>query len=381
MLPVLRLTPFCANCYNSSLKCLISRSHALALPAATYHSIIHGDRRGVGAAVVRAGLWWARGPYGVGVWVRNRLFDRGYSHAIRVPVPVVSIGNLTLGGTGKTPCVEYVARFYRDLGYQTAILSRGYGSTGAMNDEAMVLEENLLEVPHLQGRDRVELAMTAVQELESEVLVLDDGFQHRRLARDLDIVLLDATRSVQDEYLFPRGLLREPISELRRASVIMLTRCDQVEADSVARQQAFIESRFPGKPIVQAVHAPIELLGTDGVTASLEDVADRPVAAFCGIGNPEAFRRTVTDLGGKIIAFRTFPDHHPYTRDDVDELQRWAAQLPPDGLVLTTQKDFVKLRTLELGERPLWAVRVGLKLLTGEAAFQERLRSVIPVSS
>ena len=353
----------------------------LALPVAMYHSIIRGERRGVGAAVVRAGLWWARGPYGVGVWVRNRLFDRGYSQAIRVPVPVVSIGNLTLGGTGKTPCVEYVARFYRDLGYQTAILSRGYGSIGAMNDEAMVLEENLLEVPHLQGIDRVELAMTAVQELESEVLVLDDGFQHRRLARDLDIVLLDATRSVQHEYLFPRGLLREPISELRRASVIMLTRCDQADSQAVAEQQAFIESRFPGKPIVNAIHAPIELLGTDGRTASQEEVAGRPIAAFCGIGNPEAFRRTLLDLGANITAFRTFADHHPYTRDDVAELQHWAKQLPPDGLVLTTQKDFVKLRTPELGARPLWAVRVGLKLLMGEAAFHELLQSVVPVSS
>ena len=121
-------------------------------------------------------------PYSIGVWGRNKLFDLGWKKSQRAAVPVVSVGNLTLGGTGKTPCVEYVAGFYRHHEYRVAILSRGYGAEGGRNDEAMLLEENLPDVPHLQDRDRVALAVTAVEELESEVLVLDDGFQHRRLA-------------------------------------------------------------------------------------------------------------------------------------------------------------------------------------------------------
>ena len=164
-----------------------------------FHALIRGDARGPGAALARAGLWWARLPYGAGAWTRNRLFDLGLRKPTRVPVPVVSVGNLTLGGTGKTPCVEFVAGFYRDLGLSVALLSRGYGADAGRNDEAMVLEENLPDVPHLQGADRVGLAATAVEELESEVLVLDDGFQHRRLGRDLDVVLIDATRPLHRE--------------------------------------------------------------------------------------------------------------------------------------------------------------------------------------
>jgi tetraacyldisaccharide 4'-kinase len=158
-----------------------------------FHALVRGERRGPLASLARLGLWGASWPYRLGVRVRNGLFDRGWKTVHRVPVPVVSVGNLTLGGTGKTPFVEYVARFYRDLGVRVAILSRGYGSDAGRNDEAMVLEENLPDVPHLQDRDRVALANTAVEELEAELLILDDGFQHRRLHRDLDIVLIDAT--------------------------------------------------------------------------------------------------------------------------------------------------------------------------------------------
>ena len=145
--------------------------------------MLAGERRGLGAALQRSGLRVASGPYGWAVAIRNGLFDHGWKVAEHAGVPVVSVGNLTVGGTGKTPCVEYVARFFRQQDRRVAILSRGYGSEQGPNDEALVLEENLPDVPHLQGADRVALAQTAVEELESEVLVLDDGFQHRRLWR------------------------------------------------------------------------------------------------------------------------------------------------------------------------------------------------------
>lgn len=342
-----------------------------------FHAMTRGETRGPAAALARAGLWWARLPYGAAVWARNRAFDRGWKKAVRVPVPVVSVGNLTLGGTGKTPVVEHVARFYRDLGLAVAVLSRGYGSAAGPNDEAMVLEENLPDVPHLQGRDRVELATTAVHELESEVLVLDDGFQHRRLARDLDVVLADTTRPLTDEHLFPRGLLREPLDGLRRAGVIVLTRCDQAGPESVARQREWLARRFPDKSIATAVHAPVGLVGVGEQTASVEELRGKPVGAFCGIGNPDAFRRTLADLGANVAAFRTFPDHHPYKRIDVDDLCAWALTLPADAVIATTQKDFVKLRLPDLGDRPLWAVRVGVQFLDGEPALYERLRLAV----
>ena len=197
-----------------------------------YRALVAGQTRGFWPECQRAGLWLASVPYGLAMRVRNRLYQSGWKKSFRAPVPVVSVGNLTLGGTGKTPCVEYVARLYRQHELRVAILSRGYGSSGGRNDEAMVLEDNLPDVPHLQGADRVALAMTAVEELESEVLLLDDGFQHRRLQRDVDIVLVDATNPWGHDHLFPRGLLREPPASLRRAGVVMLTRCDQVTTTS-----------------------------------------------------------------------------------------------------------------------------------------------------
>ncbi len=341
-----------------------------------FHAIVRGERRGVGATLARAGLWWMRWPIGLGVAVRNRAFDRGWSKATRVPVPVVCVGNLTLGGTGKTPCVEYVARFYRGLDKQVAILSRGYGVNAGPNDEAMVLEENLPDVPHLQGRDRVALAMTAVEELESEVLVLDDGFQHRRLARDVDIVLVDASRPIDREYLFPRGLLREPVSSLKRAGAIVLTRVDQVEQDSVDRQREWLAKRFPQTMIATAIHAPVELRSMAG-PESVTHLRGRTVGAFCGLGNPGAFRRTLDDLGANVTEFRTYPDHHNYVRADVESLREWAAKLPAGAEIATTQKDQVKLQLAELAGRPVWAVRIGLQFRTGEAELQARLVSAI----
>src|SRR5262249_43603746 len=153
------------------------------------------------------GLWALSLVYGAAIRLRNLCYDRGWRRSYRAPIPVISVGNLTVGGTGKTPCVEYVARYYRERNLRVAILSRGYGSSDGPNDEARVLEENLPDVPHLQGADRVALAEIAVEELDSELLILDDGFQHRRLARDLDMVLIDATQPWGHDFLLPRGLL------------------------------------------------------------------------------------------------------------------------------------------------------------------------------
>src|SRR5947209_3482800 len=191
---------------------------------------------------------------------RNVLFDRGWARSHRAAVPVISVGNLTVGGTGKTPCVEYVARFFRRMELSVAILSRGYGAEHGPNDEALVLEENLPDVPHLQGADRVTLARTAVEELESEVLVLDDGFQHRRLARDLDIVLIDATNPWGHGYLLPRGLLRESPRGLKRAGVVMLTRCDQVSGDEVKRIRERVGQLAPQAAVVETIHRPAGLV-------------------------------------------------------------------------------------------------------------------------
>jgi tetraacyldisaccharide 4'-kinase len=342
-----------------------------------YRALVTGERRGPQAALLRLGLRMASVPYGMATAVRNRLFDRGWKQVQRAGVPVVSIGNLTVGGTGKTPCVEYVARRLRQWERQVAILSRGYGSDTGPNDEALVLEANLPDVPHLQGADRVALAKIAVEELESDVLVLDDGFQHRRLGRDLDLVLVDATRPWGWGYLLPRGLLRESPRGLRRAGAILLTRCDQAAAAAIAHLKDQLARLAPQAPVLETSHQATVWIDAEERSCPLERFQGRTVAAFCGLGNPDAFRRTLHDLGMTVRAFRTFPDHHAYTRPDVEALLSWARQEATEGVVVTTQKDLVKLRLTRLGERELWALRIQLRIHAGQDALDRKLKEAL----
>jgi tetraacyldisaccharide 4'-kinase len=342
-----------------------------------YHSLIRGEAHGLWPSLQRSGLWTLSVPYGWATRLRNGLYDRGWKRSFRAAVPVVSVGNLTLGGTGKTPCVEHVARWFRRHARRVAILSRGYGSRGGASDESLVLAQNLPDVPHLQGADRVALARAAVQELASEVLVLDDGFQHRRLARDLDLVLVDATAPWGHGSLFPRGLLREAATSLRRAGLVLLTRCDQVEPAALARIREQAVQFAPHVPVALTTHQPVALVNADRAEQTFDELTRRPVAAFCGIGNPEAFRRTLTQLGAAVGAFRTFPDHHVYGATDLDNLGDWARQQGPACLIVTTQKDLVKLRLCHIGGRELWAVRIQLQVADGRDVLEHQLEQVL----
>jgi tetraacyldisaccharide 4'-kinase len=316
-------------------------------------------------------------PYGWIVNLRNRLYDCGWTGGRHVPAPVVSVGNLSLGGTGKTPCVEHVARFYQGLHRRVAILSRGYGSTGSLNDEALVLRQNLPDVPHLQGADRVALAFLAIREHHSQVLVLDDGFQHRHLARDLDVVLIDATQPCECASLFPRGLLREPWTSLRRAGVVLLTRCDQVDERVRGRLREAIAHLAPTVPIVQTIHRPVDLVDGTGEVGPLTHLAGRRVAAFCGIGNPDAFRATLAGLGCDVQALWVFPDHYAYGEADRERLDDWARRLDAAELVVTTQKDLVKFRKCQLGGKEVRAVRIRFQIEAGQEAFERKLLEVV----
>jgi tetraacyldisaccharide 4'-kinase len=344
---------------------------------ARYLDVVSGRARGLRPMLQRAALRVASWPYRGIVAIRNLAFDRGWKTVIQAGVPVVSVGNLTLGGTGKTPCVEYVARFCRERDLQVAILSRGYGSHAGPNDEALVLEENLPDVPHLQGADRAALALTAVEELESELLILDDGFQHRRLGRNLDLVLIDATCPWGYGYLTPRGLLREPPKALRRAAAVILTRCDQVDGEALTELKQEVAHLAPNVVLVEATHRPMIAVNSDHAERPLDQFRGQAAFAFCGIGNPNAFRRTLEQLGVEVRDFRTFPDHHPYQRADVESLDSWCEQLLPTGVVLTTQKDLVKLQISRLAGRELWAVRIGLTIRQGEDLLHKLLNQIV----
>lgn len=330
-----------------------------------------GGNGGLGAALARGALRVAEVPYTWAVKLRNRGYDRDPARAVRVGVPVVSVGNITLGGTGKTPMVEWLARWFVDRGVRVAIVSRGYGVThGQKNDEALELERSLPSVPHELNPDRVAGARAAIERHGGELILLDDGFQHRRLARDLDIVLLDATEPFGFEHVFPRGMLREPLDGLRRAGVVCLTRADSLDAAGREAVRARVSRLAPRAVWCEAAHAPKTLRNASGHAESLAALQGRPVAAFCGIGNPAAFRRTLDTLGANVVRWREFADHYPYTADDRDALAPWAGDA---DLVVTTAKDLVKLPLDRLGDRPLWAVEIELQILEGRAALEERL--------
>ena len=344
---------------------------------AVFLRLVRGESQGPASTLARLGLGGIAGVYRLGVAARNLAFDRGWKASHRAEVPVVSVGNLTLGGTGKTPMVEWIGRWYRTRGVRVAILSRGYGGSAGLNDEGRVLEENLPDVPHLQSPDRVALARCAVEELESEILVLDDGFQHRRLARDLDVVLLDALDPFGLGRIFPRGLLREPVGSLRRADVVVISRADLVDEPTRAAIRARAERAAGPLRWVLARHAPLDLIDAEGRSFPLEDAKERSIGAFCGIGNPEGFRRTLEGLGVALAGFRAFPDHHPYGASDVADLASWLRGLGSE-LALTTQKDLVKLRALTLGAVPLLGLRIGLELLDGSEPLDLALTALLP---
>lgn len=342
-----------------------------------FQDLVSGRRRGLTAAGLRALLRVAAVPYAAIMRFRNWRFDTGRSKVVRVDAIVISVGNISMGGTGKTPLVEWLARWLRARGVRVTIVSRGYGaSQGARNDEALELEQKLPDVPHVQNPDRVAAARMAIEEFACRCLVLDDAFQHRRLARDLDLVLVDALEPAGCSHVFPRGTLREPLGGLGRAQVVILSRADLVSAAERAAIRRRVMRHAPGAAWLEAAHAPRRLLNYCGEEQPCDWLKERRVAAFCGIGNPEAFRRTIVGCGAQLQGFRAFDDHHPYERSDVEQLVRWGRELSIDALICT-HKDLVKLGVERLGEYPLWAVSIELEFLSNQHELEALLEPLV----
>jgi tetraacyldisaccharide 4'-kinase len=340
-----------------------------------FRRLVQGETRGPLAVAARGALTVASVPYRAAVSLRNWTFDHRWKRIYRVERPVISIGNITLGGTGKTPFVEWVARWFRNRGARVTLVSRGYKGQGGLNDEGLVLDQNLPDAPHLQDPDRVRSARIAIDELDAQVIILDDGFQHRRLARDLDIVLIDALDPFGGGRLFPRGLLREPTRNLRRAHAVVLSRSNLVDETRRAQIRAQIQAYAPNAAYAEAVTLPRDLVDSDGASQTLSELAGQRVAAFCGIGNPDGFWRTLATLGVEPVALRSFPDHHAYTRQDVEALQRWSSDARAQ-LVLTTQKDLVKVRLPQLAAVPLRALRIGVEFTMGQDTIDAQLAHI-----
>ncbi len=317
-------------------------------------------------------------PYTWAVECRNRRFDRGQTAVDRVAVPVISVGNITAGGTGKTPLVAWLAQWLVAHGRQVALISRGYKARGRRpNDEALELQQRLPRVPHLQDPDRVTAARAAVQVLACDVLVLDDAFQHRRIHRDLDIVLIDALEPFGYRHLLPRGLLREPLPRLARADVIGLSRADAVNAARRAALRDEIRQWAPQATWIELAHRPDQLVNAAGETRDLSELAGRRVMAFCGIGNPDAFRRTLAGLGCDLAAFHELPDHHAFGPRDVAALERALAMQTGITAVVCTCKDLVKIDATRIGPVPLWALAISIDVTHGLSALETELNRVL----
>jgi tetraacyldisaccharide 4'-kinase len=305
-------------------------------------------------------------------------YERGWLPRGRVEVPVVSVGNLSAGGTGKTPFVAFLARRFLARGLRVGLLSRGYGaprgSAERVNDEARWFAREFPELERVQDPDRLAGAARLV-ERGAELILLDDGFQHRRLARDLDLVLVDATRpwglpaapgGGHVRACFPRGFLREPPSALARADALVLSRSDQLAPAARAELLGELASFAPGRPILVGVHRPSELYAPDGSRLAPTALEGREVELVSALGNPEAFERTVAALGAVVRAHRTFRDHHRYEARDLAGLGgggRW---------LVTSEKDAVKLA----GLAAVHVLAARFELVEGEAVLDALLDSL-----
>jgi tetraacyldisaccharide 4'-kinase len=291
--------------------------------------------------------------------VRNMLFDSGILKIHQVSCPVVSVGNLAVGGTGKTPMVIWLARFLSEEGWRVGIVSRGYkgeetekvlvvsdgrdilAGSEISGDEPQLLARRLPGIPVLCSTKRALAAEAAVKQFRCEVVILDDGFQHRFLARDLDIVMLDSRYPFGDGFLFPRGILRERTTALARAQVLVLSRFDG--SNEAEQSRTNLVGQWPDKTVVTAAQRTTRIFkATTQRELPLGSVKNKRLAAFAGIGRPDDFFRTVRALGAELVYTTALPDHHPLTVELLDTLVEEASTKQPE-LWLTTEKDWVRL--------------------------------------
>lgn len=347
-----------------------------------FHSLMSGRSRGVTASCLRGTLSVGSFGYRIAAQLRNRAFDCGWRTIRSADVPVVSVGNITAGGTGKTPVVAFLARWFVDRNIRPAILSRGYralqSSNGTVgeNDEKLLLDRLCPGVPHLQSSDRVATAKHAVDDFLAQVLILDDGFQHRRLARDIDIVLVDCLNPWGYGRLLPRGLLREPLSSLRRADLIVLTRADQCPPEAKDEIRSTL-TRYRGVPdAVEVAFRPTELVGIKTEGTTFEGLRGAPILAACGIGNPQGFAQTLESIGCRIVGFERYPDHHHFTMEDCRHLADKSRALNATAIVMT-EKDLVKIPVDYEFPVAVCAVRLGASISHGVELLEGKLVEIV----
>ena len=303
--------------------------------------------RGIGVRLARGILWIFSLAYAGVIQLVVVFYATGIFRAQRIQKPVISVGNLTWGGAGKTPLVILIAEFIKAKGLKPAILMRGYKGKnnvqGEMfNDEALLLREALPDVPILVGKNRLQAANAALKEYPVDVFILDDGFQHRHLQRDCDIVAINATNPWGNGQLIPRGNLREPLSVLSRADLFVITKSDlgQDQVSAIKAKLAAIKNI----PVIETVHQPAMFQDLCTSTQyALTTIREKSIVALSSIADPSSFRKTLESLGGKLQNVFTFDDHHWYQKEELQKIISDCQRLP-NAVLITTAKDAVKLR-------------------------------------
>jgi tetraacyldisaccharide 4'-kinase len=339
-------------------------------------------------------LWGAAQGYRGVVAVRYAAYISGVWRRRRLPCRVISVGNLTFGGTGKTPLTIWLAQWFQRHGWRVAVLSRGYKAQAAgplqvvsrgdgslldwraAGDEAYLLARALPGVPVLIGKDRYRSGRYACERFGVQVVILDDGFQYLALHRDLNVVLLDATNPFGHGTLLPRGILREPVQALRRADAIVMTRVESATGTLSALCQ-HIRRWATHQPLHAMTTVPETLYHViTGTAAGLAWLRQRRVMAFAGIGNPPAFAATLTQLGADVVVLCAFPDHHAYTAHDWHTIVAVAQQQQVSCLI-TTEKDAIRLSPDWPAPLPVYALRIGVRLSQENPSLAQQLQALM----
>ena len=369
--------------------------------------VIFEERPGVGAAVLRTLLLGSSKLYQVVVKIHRWLINIRILRDKTLGVQVIAIGNLTWGGTGKTPVVEKFARELRDAGRNVAILSRGYRSkppplhkqlldkilfrddttpprvvsdgnsllldSEMAGDEPYMLASNLKDVVVLVDKDRVKSGRYAIEKFGCDTLLLDDGFQYWRLrGRRHDVVLIDSQQPFGNEHLIPRGKLREPPSHLARANTIFITKSDG-QTKELRRRIAGLNT---AAAVIECVHHPMYLEDVfTGARQSLEILRGRKVASFSGIAQPESFEQSLVKLGSELVYAKRFADHHRFTQQEILNAINRGKKRQAE-LIITTQKDAVRFPKIDRRDLPILFMRVEIKIVSGADDFRDCVRKI-----
>ncbi|MCE5198717.1 MAG: tetraacyldisaccharide 4'-kinase [Armatimonadota bacterium] len=322
--------------------------------------VVLGEDRGLCSWLIRLVLWPLSVLYRVGLAAYLAAYRLGLRKRHVLSVPVISVGNLTFGGTGKTPAVLSICRMLTQREKRVVVLSRGHGGSakGSLivsdgtsilcdaaesGDEPMLLACSLLGVPVIVGKDRRVTGELACERFSPDIILLDDGLQYWQLNRDLDILVLDAKKPFGSGFVMPMGDLREPLSGLSRAGVVLATNSSEMDESAFADLGASIQKFAPNTHIYRCTHTPSTLIRVrDGEPLTLDWLRSAEVVAFCGIGHPESFTRTLESLGAVVVKRLDFPDHHPFSDQDIEmiETERKANSA---RAVVTTEKDIARL--------------------------------------